>query len=322
MPGLIDAGCHVTYATADTDPHSRERRPGRVYNDAVELMRACLTHGTVGVVAMASAGSSDFKSDIAVLRQLSKIGTNPVHAVRTWDLPRPPAGEPETREYLLTAEILSRRGLLDGIQVPSTMACRGGELLPPGLPVGITWIGAEDIPLESLLRQAQPRSVTCRNPFTKQELEALAEWTGVCVFTPTLRSSSEGASQLRDAADAGCAIALASGYHPLTSLGYSMQMAISLAVLIGNLTTEEAITAATVNSAWAAGRGHSVGTLERGKVADILVMSVPDYRDITRQFGINNATTVLRAGEVVFNRRSWKRGTHASNSGQVRTQHL
>jgi imidazolonepropionase len=81
-----------------------------------------------------------------------------------------------------------------------------------------------------------------------------------------------------------------------------MQMALSLAIVRAQLTPEEAISAATVNAAWAAGRGDVSGTLEQGKRADILVMTVPDYRDISRQFGINHVGTVLRQGNIAFNR--------------------
>jgi imidazolonepropionase-like amidohydrolase len=41
------------------------------------------------------------------------------------------------------------------------------------------------------------------------------------------------------------------------------------------LTTEEALAAATINSARAIGRGNELGTIERGKLADLLVLADP-----------------------------------------------
>jgi imidazolonepropionase len=111
-------------------------------------------------------------------------------------------------------------------------------------------------------------------------------------------------------ADAGGAIALSSGYDANQAPGFSMQMAVSLAVMRGQLTVEEAITAATVNAAYAVGCGETAGTLEVGKRADILVLTIPDYREIPRQFGINHVGIVLRSGEVVLNRSRWKIGSH------------
>jgi imidazolonepropionase-like amidohydrolase len=52
-----------------------------------------------------------------------------------------------------------------------------------------------------------------------------------------------------------------------------------------------------------------VGTLEVGKHADILVLTVSDYREISRQCGTNHVGMVLRNGILVFNRSRWRRST-------------
>lgn len=322
MPGLVDAACHVTLPDA-TSLHSRARRPGRVYADVLELMRACLQHGTTAAVAMASAGGCDFKTDVSIMRQLNKVGNNPVHMVRSWDLPCWPETQAEAEDYRGTADVLIRRKLLDCVQISSQMhrkaAQRVAEALPESVSRGITWAGAEGVSLDIMLENFHPRSVLCQAKLTDTSIETLANWEGVCVFAPTPHLAQLGSSQVREAADAGCAIALASGYHTTKSPGYSMQMAITLAVINGRLTPEEAICGATINSAWAAGRSEWTGTLEKGKAADILVMSVPDYREIPRQFGINNVATVLRRGELVFNRARWRIGTHETGAGEMRT---
>ena len=85
-----------------------------------------------------------------------------------------------------------------------------------------------------------------------------------------------------------------------------MQMAIALAVGRLQLTPEEAITAATVNAAYASGIGHRAGSLEVGKQADLVFLNLTSYRDLPRQFGINHVGLVIRAGNVVFNRIGWK----------------
>lgn len=87
-----------------------------------------------------------------------------------------------------------------------------------------------------------------------------------------------------------------------------MQMALSFAVLHLRLTIEQAITAATINAAHAAGVGHLTGSLEAGKRADILILTLSDYREIPRQFGINHVGMAIREGNVVFNRTRWRVG--------------
>jgi imidazolonepropionase len=45
---------------------------------------------------------------------------------------------------------------------------------------------------------------------------------------------------------------------------------------------------------------HVAGSLEPGKYADIVVMDVPDYRELARRVGDSDATLVMRAGHVIY----------------------
>jgi imidazolonepropionase len=96
--------------------------------------------------------------------------------------------------------------------------------------------------------------------------------------------------------DGGVALAIASGLgvdgNPISSLPAAM----SVACLELRLTPAEAITACTINAAFAVGRAGQVGTLAPGKLADVLVLDAHDYRDIAMQLGTNLVTTVLRGG--------------------------
>ncbi len=85
-----------------------------------------------------------------------------------------------------------------------------------------------------------------------------------------------------------------------------MQMVLSLAVLRLHMTPEEAISAATINAAHAAGCGEITGSLEVGKQADLLILNLSDYRELHRQFGINHVDMAIRGGAVAFNRTRWK----------------
>ncbi|MGH7228116.1 MAG: amidohydrolase family protein, partial [Nitrospiraceae bacterium] len=64
----------------------------------------------------------------------------------------------------------------------------------------------------------------------------------------------------------------------------------------------EAIVAATINGAYAVGRGRLVGSLEVGKQADLVIMDVSDYREIPYLFGMNHCKTVIKKGRVVFSK--------------------
>ena len=60
----------------------------------------------------------------------------------------------------------------------------------------------------------------------------------------------------------------------------------------------EAIAAATINAAHAIRRADTVGSIEAGKQADLLVLSVPDYRHLGYRFGANLVHTVIKRGQV------------------------
>jgi imidazolonepropionase len=64
------------------------------------------------------------------------------------------------------------------------------------------------------------------------------------------------------------------------------------------LTPAQAIAASTINSAYAVRRVDRIGSLEEGKQADLLVLSVPDYRHLGYRFGTNLVKQVIKRGRV------------------------
>jgi imidazolonepropionase len=77
-----------------------------------------------------------------------------------------------------------------------------------------------------------------------------------------------------------------------------MQFAIALACRNLRLTPAQAIVAATINAAAAIGRAKRIGSLEPGKQADLIILSVSDYRHIGYRFGGNLVQTVIKKGRV------------------------
>lgn len=103
--------------------------------------------------------------------------------------------------------------------------------------------------------------------------------------------------------DGGVPVALATNFNPGSSPTPNMQMILSLACSQMRMTPAEAITGATIQGAYAVGRGAQVGSLEPGKQADLVIMDVDDYREIPYFFGMNHCTTVIKQGRVVFSKR-------------------
>jgi imidazolonepropionase len=98
---------------------------------------------------------------------------------------------------------------------------------------------------------------------------------------------------------AGGLLALATDLNPGTAWGENMQFAIALACRYLKLTPAQAIAAATINAAAAIRQVDKVGSLEPGKQADLLVLSVADYRQLGYRFGANLVEKIMKKGIVV-----------------------
>jgi len=105
---------------------------------------------------------------------------------------------------------------------------------------------------------------------------------------------------VRMAIGEGAAIAIASSYRPRDAASFNMQFLLHLAVRRLGLTPGEAIMATTYNPACALRMSHVTGSLEPGKQADLILMDVPDYRELPRRAGHHDVHLVMRAGRVVW----------------------
>ena len=139
---------------------------------------------------------------------------------------------------------------------------------------------------------------------SNSEAAHLASSDVVATVSPALDASSgsHGASAARKLVDSGAAVALATNYSPTGNPALNMQTSIALACRDLGLTTAEAISCATINAAHALRRASRIGSLEAGKDADLLVLGIPDYRELPYHFGVNVVDTVTLRGAVVARR--------------------
>ena len=103
----------------------------------------------------------------------------------------------------------------------------------------------------------------------------------------------------REILAAGGLLAIASDLNPGTAWCESMQFVIALACRCLRLTPAQAIAAATINAAAAIGLAERIGSIEPGKQADLLILSLADYRHLAYQFGGNLVARVIKRGKVV-----------------------
>lgn len=98
----------------------------------------------------------------------------------------------------------------------------------------------------------------------------------------------------------GVPVALATDFNPGSSHTQSMSMIITLACLNLKMTIEEAISAATLNAAYAIGLDGDRGSIEVGKLADMTVFDFKDYNDLVYNWGVSHVEKVIKKGKVVF----------------------
>lgn len=103
---------------------------------------------------------------------------------------------------------------------------------------------------------------------------------------------------VREMVDKGLGVAIASDFNPGSSPNGNMAFMVALAVMKGKLLPTEALSAATINSAYAMDVNDLVGSISKGKIANLIVtkkISSIDY--IPYSYGENLIETIILKGK-------------------------
>jgi len=140
------------------------------------------------------------------------------------------------------------------------------------------------------------------NHASPEGVEAMSRAGVIAVMLPaTSLASHLPFADGRRLVAAGVPVAIGTDFNPNTWCE-SMQLPIALACHHNGLTPAEAITAATINAAHAIGRERDIGSVESGKLADLLVLDVPSWRHLGYRLGGNAVETVMKRGRVLLRR--------------------
>ena len=140
-------------------------------------------------------------------------------------------------------------------------------------------------------------------------LAELARSDTIATLLPgTAFSLREPYARGREMIDRGCAVALASDFNPGSCFTQSIPLIIALATLCMNISTEEAISALTINAAAAVDRADTIGSIDCGKQADLVILAYPSYTFIPYHIGMNTVETVIKKGKIVINRNNHQGG--------------
>jgi imidazolonepropionase len=153
-----------------------------------------------------------------------------------------------------------------------------------------------------LASETDVRSISGMNFCDQFDAEILSRSRTIALLLParSFQGQTTKSPPARLLIDSGVAVALGSGHSPALPATFSMQPVLSIACSELEMTPEEAISAATINAAHAMNRASISGSLEFGKEADLVVLDVPDYREIPYHLGVNYVAMTMRRGQVVY----------------------
>lgn len=104
----------------------------------------------------------------------------------------------------------------------------------------------------------------------------------------------------RQMIDRGMPLAIATDFNPGSAPSGNMNFVLSTACIKMRLTPEEAINAATINGAYAMNLSGSLGSITRGKLANlILTREIPSYGFLPYAFGSNHIERVMIRGQFL-----------------------
>lgn len=333
MPGFVDSHTHLISAPARALSNHRPMTPvdGESIPAAINYIRntpaasldyharrqleRLFRHGTTTVEAKSGYGLN-VSSELKMLRVLAGIDGRPASVLRTFfgahTLP-PECSSPELYLQSVCESLvpkLKERNLARFVDVfcgPSGFRAEDTRAFLSfakrhGLGVKVHADQAVRCGGVRLAVEFEAISADGLNAVESEDVELLARSSTIATLLPGTvhHGGFERFPPARELIERGAAVALASAFSPGCPSTFNMQMIVSLACTHMNLLPEEAIAAATVNGAYAVGEGKNCGSLESGKQADLLILDVSDYREISMHFGCNIVALAMRKGHVIY----------------------
>ncbi len=311
---ISDAGDGVFTTVKET----RRARVEALVELGLERLDAMLTHGTTTVEAKSGYGltSTDELKILEATKRLNQLHS--VNVVSTFmganTVPPEFLGNTDAYVDLVVNEMVPRvaaKGLAEFCDVCCAKSYftleQAKRVLVKGKGSGLKpkvhadqlgkWGGAE---FAADVGAVSAEHLVCSSA---QGVRALAAKGVVAVLLPAVAFSlmTDKYADARLMIDNGVPVALGTGFDAGCWVE-NQQLIIAMACHFMHMMPSEAITAATVNAAYAVNRAGEVGTLEVGKRADIVVLNVPNHKSLGYRFGVNLVDKVIKNGRLAVDR--------------------
>jgi imidazolonepropionase len=134
-------------------------------------------------------------------------------------------------------------------------------------------------------------------------IAALGEKETVATLLPmTAFCLRESYARARAMIDSGAAVALATDYNPGSCFSHAIPLVAALAAIQLAMKPAEIVAALTINGAAAVNRAGNIGSLEKGKQADIVILEYPSHLFLVYHAGMNIVEKVIKHGQLVWNK--------------------
>ena len=283
----------------------QETTEEKLLEDAFERLQEVIKYGTGAIEIKSGYGltvDAELKM-LRVIRRLKEISPIPIKASFLGAHAMPIAFRENREAYLrqIIDEMLPKianEGLADYIDVFCEKGFYSVEetdfILEAGTKYGLTpkihtnqfnSMGG----IECAIKH-HARSVDHLEVLNDTEIEILKNSNTIATLLPTAPFflNDEHFPPARKLVESGAAIALASDFNPGTTPSGNMQFVLSLACIKLRMLPEEAFNAATINGAFALDLGSELGSIEKGKKANLMITRpMPSLAFMPYYFGAN-----------------------------------
>jgi len=311
---ISDSGSGILTTVKET----RRARVEALVELGLERLDAMLTHGTTTAEAKSGHGLTTI-DELKILEATKRL--NQLHSVNVVStlmganvVPPEFSGNPDAYVDLVVGEMIPKvvsKGLAEFCDV----SCERGvfslaqakRVLVKGKAVGLKpkvhadqtgRLGGAEVAADVGAVSAEHLVFS-----SVQGIKAMAAKGVVAVLLPAVAFSmmTDKYADARLMIDGGVPVALGTGFDSSCWVE-NQQLVIAMACHFMRMTPAEAITAATINAAYAVNRASEVGSLEIDKRADVLVLGVPNHKFLGYRFGVNLVDKVIKNGRLVVDR--------------------
>jgi imidazolonepropionase len=305
---ILRQGGGILSTVDSTRAESEENLVKKGYKLLEEMMK----HGTTTVECKSGYGLDleNERKQLMVARELNRI--SPVDIVSTFmgahAIPREYVGNREAYIDLLSNEIMPAIAA-DKLAEFCDIFCETAVFSPDESRVILARAAELGFRLKAQVDEIDPiggaelaAEMNCLSAehliaASDEGISAIGEKGVIAVLLPaTSFYLGKPYARARKMIDENVAVAVATDFNPGSSPNYNMQLPMNLACLYGRMTPAETLTAVTLNAAAAIGRSESIGSVEVGKKADLVIWDATDLDMIFYRYGSNQVSSVVKNG--------------------------